>query len=139
MLPANTSEARPPADEDLKPSPIAMPIPTLPSVSPGAEADAWGDEAGRCCDHSDHFVTTLCAANPGGLIADGPVEGFSRNTSASRSGIPVNFALRQRPLSSQQALVSTEGGQGVTGPYSLQAHCLGEECKTNVVHICLMP
>jgi len=65
LLPANTSEARPPADEALKPSPIAMPLPALPSVSPGTEADAWGDEAGRCCDHSDRFVTTVCAANPG--------------------------------------------------------------------------
>ena len=46
LLPASTSEAGPQADEVLKPFPIAMPLPTLPSVSPGAEADAWGDEAG---------------------------------------------------------------------------------------------
>ncbi|KAL0052743.1 hypothetical protein WJX82_006893 [Trebouxia sp. C0006] len=77
-----------------------MPLPTLPSVSPGAEADAWGDEA------------------------DGP-EDPSGNTSASRPGIYAISALRQRLLSSQQASVSTETGQGVTGPYSLQAYCLG--------------
>ncbi len=126
LLPANTSEARTPADEALETSPIAMPLPTLPSVSPRAEEDAWGDEAGRCCDHSDHFVTTVWAANPGGRIADGPVGDPSGNTGASRPGIPVSSALRQRLLSSQQASVSREAGQGVTGPYSLQAYCLGE-------------
>ena len=103
-----------------------MPLPALPSVSPGVEADAWGDEAGRCCDHSDHFVTTVCAANPDGYTAESPVADPSRNTSASRPGVSVNSALRQRLLSSQQASVSTEAGPGVTGPYSLQAYCLGE-------------
>ena len=126
LLPANTSEARPPADEALNPwFPIAMPLPTLSSVSADAEEDAWGDEAGRCCDHSDHFVTTVCGGNPGVRTA-GPVGDFSGNTGASRPGISVNSALRQRLLSSQQASVSIEAGQGVTGPYSLQAYCLGE-------------
>ncbi|KAL0036758.1 hypothetical protein WJX79_008838 [Trebouxia sp. C0005] len=78
-----------------------MPLPTLPLVSPGVEEDAWGDEA------------------------DGPVGDPGGNTGASRPGIPVNSALRQRLLSSQQASVSREAGQGVTGPYSLQAYCLG--------------
>lgn len=126
LLPENTSEARPPADEALETSPIAMPLPTLPLVSPGVEEDAWGDEAGRLCDHSDHLMTTGWAANSGGRVADGPVGDPGGNTGASRPGIPVNSALRQRLLSSQQASVSREAGQGVTGPYSLQAYCLGE-------------
>lgn len=103
-----------------------MPPPTLPSVSPGAEEDAWGDEAGKCCDHSDRFVTTVWAVNPGGRLADVPVADPIGNTGASRRGIPASSALKQRLLSSQQASVSREAGQQVTGPYSLQAYCLGE-------------
>ena len=126
LLPANTSEARLPADEALETSPMAMPLPALPLVSPGAEEDAWGDETGKCCDHSDHFVTTVWTANLGGRIAGGPVGDPVGNTGASRRGIPVNSALRQRLLSSQQASVSGEAGQRMTGSYSLQAYCLGE-------------